>query len=242
MNRGYAFGFLIVLLVVILGMYVAYTGFQASREALRAQATVPVVSEGMSTRPPTRAPATATPTIEVLPTPMPGITVTLTALGPLNPPATEEPVGPAEPTTAAPEQPAAPAATDTPPPPTEAPPEPAATPVSSPAYQFRVAGPPGPDPGNPNCCYIVGTVRDAAGNGLEGVLVKRFNEWNPDVPPAMTKGGAEAGVYDMPIGPESTTWYVMLVDAAGNQISSQVQIQFNLETAGTYRIDWVRTY
>jgi len=235
MNRGYAFGFLIVLLVVILGIYVAYTGFQASREALEAQATVPVVSQGMATRPPTRAPATATPT------PVTGITVTLTAIGPLNPPATEEPAAPAEPTLAAPTEPAIPAATD-PPPPTETPPSPAATPISSPAYQFRVAGPPGPNPNDPNCCYIVGTVRDAAGNGLEGLLVKILNDWNRDIPPAVTKGGGEAGRYDLPVGREAVTWYVMLIDASGNQISSQVQIQFNANVAGVYRVDWMRTY
>jgi hypothetical protein len=37
MNRGYAFGFLIVLLVAVLGLYVAFTGFVSSRDALRAQ-------------------------------------------------------------------------------------------------------------------------------------------------------------------------------------------------------------
>ena len=240
MNRGYAFGFLIVFLVVILGLYVAYTGFQASREALEARATVPVASQGgMATRPPTRVPASPTATIVTLPTPVAGITATLTAVGPLNP--IETAAGPAEPTLPVATEPPAPAATDTPPaPPTEPPPAP--TPVSAPAYQFRVAGPPGPDAGNPNCCYIRGTVRDAAGNGLEGLLVKGFHEWNRDLPPAVTKGGAEAGQYDIPIGRDTVTWYVMIVDAAGSQISSQVQIQVNVEAAGTYRVDWVRTY
>jgi hypothetical protein len=240
MNRGYAFGFLIVLLVVILGVYVAFTGFQASREALQAQATVPVASQGgMATRPPTRVAATPTATIVTLPTPVAGITATLTAVGPLNPPETAEP-GPAEPTMPVATAPPAPAATEMPPmSPTD---PPAPTPISSPAYQFRVAGPPGPDPNDPNCCYIRGTVRDAAGNGLGGLLVKGFHEWNRDIPPAVTKGGAEAGQYDIPTGLNSVTWYVMIVDAAGNQISSQVQIQVNAEVAGTYRVDWVRTY
>ncbi|HSJ52505.1 MAG TPA: hypothetical protein VLC52_02060 [Anaerolineae bacterium] len=241
MNRGYAFGFLIVLLVVALGLYVAYTGFQASRDALEAQATVPIASEGgMATRPPTRTAAAPTATMVTLPTPVAGITATLTAVGPLNPAETAAP-GPAEPTISLPTQPPAPAATEPPPVPATEPP-PAATPVSSPAYQFRVAGPPGPDPNDPNCCYIRGTVRDAAGNGLEGLLVKILNDWNRDLQPAVTKGGAEAGQYDIPIGRDAVTWYVMLVDAAGNQISSQVQIQINADSAGTYRVDWVRTY
>ena len=116
------------------------------------------------------------------------------------------------------------------------------TPISAPAYQFRVAGPPGPDPNDPNCCYIRGTVRDAAGNGLEGQLVKILNEWNRDLQPAVTKGGAEAGQYDIPIGRDAVTWYIMIVDAGGNQISSQVQLQINADAAGTYRVDWVRSY
>ena len=41
MNKGYAFGFLLVLLVFALGMYVAYTGFTSSRAAVRAQPTLP---------------------------------------------------------------------------------------------------------------------------------------------------------------------------------------------------------
>ncbi len=239
MNRGYAFGFLLVLFVVILGLYVALTGFQASREAMQAQATVPVASQGgMATRPPTRAPASPTPTMVTLPTPVPGITATLTAVGPLNPVETA-PAGPAEPTIAVPTEPPAPP-TATEPPPTD--PAPVPTPVSAPAYPFRVAGPPGPDPNDPNCCYIRGTVRDAAGNGLEGVLVKILNDWNRDLQPAVTKGGAEAGRYDIPIGRDAVTWYVMLVDAGGNQISSQVQLQINADSAGTYRVDWVRSY
>lgn len=239
MNRGYAFGFLIVLLVVILGLYVALTGFQASREALEAQATVPVASQGgMATRPPTREPATATATAMSLPPPVAGITVTLTAIGPLTVTETAAP-GPAEPTIVVPTEAPAPTATE-PLPPTEA--APAPTPISSPTYQFRVGGPPGPDPSDPNCCYIRGTVRDAAGNGLEGVQVKIFNEWNRDLPPAVTKSGAEAGQYDIPVGHETLTWYLMIIDAAGNQISPQVQIQYNAETAGIYRVDWVRSF
>jgi hypothetical protein len=113
--------------------------------------------------------------------------------------------------------------------------------VPIPAYPFRLAGPPNADPGYQNCCYILGTVRDAAGNGLEGVQIRAFNEWNT-LPPAPTKGGSEAGKYDIPIGRDVVTWYVMVLDAAGNQISSQVQIQFDPNQANGYRVDWQRTY
>jgi hypothetical protein len=110
-----------------------------------------------------------------------------------------------------------------------------------PAYQFRLAGPPAADPNYPICCYIYGTVRDAAGNGLEGAQVQAYNEWNT-LPPAVTKGGAEAGKYDIPIGRDVVTWYVIVIDGAGNQISSQVQIQYDPNAANAYRVDWRRSY
>jgi len=113
--------------------------------------------------------------------------------------------------------------------------------VPAPAYQFRLAGPPAADPSYQNCCYIFGTVRDAAGSGLEGVQVQAFNEWNT-LQPAVTKGGAEAGQYNIPIGRDLVTWYIVVVDAGGNQISSQVQIQFDPNVANGHRVDWQRTY
>jgi hypothetical protein len=110
-----------------------------------------------------------------------------------------------------------------------------------PAYQFRLAGPPAADPNDQIGCYIFGTVRDAAGNGLEGVQVQASNEWNT-LPPALTKGAAEAGLYDIPIGCDLVTWYIVVVDAGGKQISSQVQIQFDPNIANRHRVDWQRTF
>jgi len=97
------------------------------------------------------------------------------------------------------------------------------------------------DPNYQICCYIYGTVKDAVGNGLEGVQVQAFNEWTT-FPPALTKGGAELGKYDIPIGREVVTWYVRIVDQAGTQISPQVQIQWNPDQANGFRIDWQRIY
>ncbi len=57
-----------------------------------------------------------------------------------------------------------------------------------------------------------------------------------------SKGGVDLGKYDVPIGRDQVTWNIFLVDAAGNQISSQVQIQFDPNVANAYRVDWVRTY
>jgi len=113
--------------------------------------------------------------------------------------------------------------------------------VPAPAYQFRLAGPPTADPGYPACCYIFGTIRDVAGNGLEGVQVQVVNQWtSPAV--AVSKGGVDLGKYDIPIGRDMVTWDIFLVDAAGNQISTKAQIQFDPNIANGYRVDWQRTY
>lgn len=234
MSKGYAFGFLIVILIVILGLYVAFTGFMSSREALRTQsASAPSTGVVQVTTTPTRPAPTPTATMLVIPSPVPGITATLTAVVPTTVveslPPTEPPPPPTEPPPARP--------TDTPTP-FAAPP----TPVPpAPAYQFRLAGPPTADPNYQICCYIYGTVRDAAGNGLEGIQVQASNEWNT-LPPAVTKGGAEAGQYNIPIGREVVTWYVIVLDATGNQISSQVQIQYDPGVANGYRVEWQRGY
>jgi hypothetical protein len=111
-----------------------------------------------------------------------------------------------------------------------------------PAYLFRLASPPAADPSYPICCYIVGTVRDAAGNGLEGIQVQASNEWIAPLR-AVTKGGAEAGMYDIPISNKDvSTWYLVVLDAAGNQNSPQVQIQYDPASANSFRVDWSRSY
>jgi hypothetical protein len=229
MNRGYAIGFLLVLLVVVLGLYVAFTGFMSSRAALRAQPTSPPSTRVVQV---TRGPTpTVTTAILVVPTPAPGNTLTPTLPVPAS--ATAPP--PTQPPAATATQASAVRPSDTPASPVQPP-----TPDSSP-YQFRLAGPAAPDPNYAICCYLFGTIRDAAGNGLEGVLVQAFNEWN-NLPPAPTKGGGEAGQYNIPIGRDVVTWYVIIVDANGNPISTQVPIAFDPDVANGFRIDWQRTY
>jgi hypothetical protein len=240
MNKGYAIGFLIILLVLVLGLYVAFTGFVSSRDALHAQSpAVPDTVLVQATSPPTVPPPTPTATELVIPTPLPGITATLTAVAlpsPTESTAPSESVAPTEPPSVPPTQAPPALPTDTPAPVAQPP-----TPVSAPAYQFRLAGPPVADPAYPICCYIFGTVRDANGIPLEDVLVQASNEWNT-LAPAPTKGGGEAGQYNIPIGRDVVAWYLMVVDAGGNLISSQVQIQFDPTVANGYRVDWQRTY
>lgn len=227
MSKGYAFGFLIVLLIVLLGLYVAFTGFMSTRDALRAQATpVPTDQVGQVTRAVTQIAPTPTPTIMALPSYIPLITDTVTA-SPTPPPTAEPSVTP---------KPTRPASTPRPTtPPTQRPP---ATPVET--FPFRVLSTQ-PDPGRPGCCYIFGTIRDAQGNLLEGVLIQASNKWTT-LPPATSKGGSETGQYDIPIGQDKLTWYVVLVDASGKPISRQAVVNFDSSVAGWYRVEWQRTY
>ncbi len=227
MNKGYAFGFLVVLLIVVLGMYVAISGFRSARDAGLAQVTAePVDQSVQATRLPTRLPATPTPTLFLIPTPLPALTATVAP----------EPTAPSE---TAPEPPPPTALPDyTPLPAPTQPPQPPPTP--QPAFQFRVLST-RPDASRGGCCYIFGTVRDAQGNPLEGVLVRASNQWS-SLPPASTKGGADLGKYDIPIGTDKVTWYVAIVDAAGNRISTEAVVEFDVGIAGQFQVDWQRTY
>ena len=243
MVKGYAFGFLLILLVMALGFYVAYSGFMSSRDALQEQqASEPtkVADAARTPRAPTRMPS-ATPTGEdsAIPTPILGITLTLTSAAPLEegqpestdvPPAVESPEAPS-PAATVPDEPG-PTATVAPQPPTPAP---------IPSYQFRLAAPPAPNPEEPSCCYIRGTVRDAVGNGLEGIQVYVFNEWN-QLPLTPTKGGVDLGQYNVPVSHEALTWYMYLADAGGTQISTQTSIPFDPSVANGFRVDWQSTY
>ena len=258
MNKGYAFGFLLILLVLILGFYVAYTGFVSGRETLRAQRPPEGAAQeaGATSISSTRSVLEITPAQNVTPTvppeqgqvPTQGLTTTLTitpAVQPAELPTTPTIQPPAVPTsqptpTAVP--PVQPATTTTVPASASgtAPAQPP-TPIAAPAHQYRLAGPPAANPDYPICCYIYGTVQDDAGNGLEGVSVQVANEWNPPIV-AVTKGGGEIGNYDIPINASVVNWEIALVDVAGNQISTKVQIQFDATAENGYRVDWQRTY
>ena len=238
MNKGYAVGFLIILLVLGLGMYVAYTSFVSSREAWQAQRTTPA-----NTRVEHLVQPSSTPLPPLSLTPTVGLTVTVpitVSVVTSTPPATVQAPPATEPPAPAPTQPT-PALLPTNTPAPQAPPP---TPAPAVTYQFRLAGPPAGDPNyipGSGLCYLFGTVRDAAGGGLEGVQVQALNEWNT-LSPATSKAGAEAGHYDIPISCDKVTWYVVVLDGAGEQISTKVQVPFDPNVANSFRIDWQRTY
>jgi hypothetical protein len=237
MNKGYAFGFLIVLLVVILGLYVAFTGFTASREMLRAQAmSAPVTKVAQATRPSIGPSSTVTASLVLIPTPVSGIISPTFTVSVNVPEPSSAPTKPAQPATRVPTEPPPAQPSRTPVAPSQPP-----TPVPVSSYPFRLAGPPAGDPSYPACCYILGTIRDAAGNGLEGIQVQVANAWTQPLM-AASKGGADLGNYDLPIGRDVISWDIFLVDASGNKISPKAQIQFDPKIANAFRVNWQRTY
>jgi len=89
---------------------------------------------------------------------------------------------------------------------------------------------------------IYGWVRDAQGENLEGVRVRVSDQWG-NVAEAISKGGEEAGYYDMVRGMEAVTWRVVVVDGAGNPLSPVVTIEPVQDSVGCwYQLDWQRTY
>ncbi len=133
--------------------------------------------------------------------------------------------------------------------PVVAPPPPEPTSMDTPitAYQFLPDGPARPDmsfpcPGCPKApAYIVGTVRDAGGNPLEGVRLVCYNEWyRSDA--IESKGGNDAGRYDFIINQSPATWYVVVLDEANRPISPEAAVNFDPGVAGRYILDWRRTY
>lgn len=127
------------------------------------------------------------------------------------------------------------------------PPEPTSTDTPTTAYQFLPDGPARPDmsfpcPGCPKApAYIVGTVRDAGGNPLEGVRLVCYNDWyRSDV--IGSKGGSDIGRYDFIINQAPATWYVVVLDEADRPISPEAAVDFDPLVAGRYIQDWRRTY
>lgn len=241
-------GFLIIILIVVLGLYVAYTGFVSSRETLRAvptsEATVGL-GQVASTR------IARTRTVAAIEMASPAVGVEMTATVSVTPALTMAAmaVSPEPELTSVPTaRPSATIAsqaiaTDVPAAQPAATPEEGsapATPAPAVLQQFRLGGPPAADADYPICCYIYGTVRDAAGNGLEGVRVQASNEWTP-LAEALTKGGSEIGSYDIPINLAVVNWEIVIVDAAGTQISSKVPVQFDANVANGFRVDWQRS-
>jgi hypothetical protein len=218
-NRGYTFGFLVALVVVAGGLYLAFTALSGMlrQPGPVAGATVAAspTAEIAPTLPATQAPG-ATDTPFVVPTP---IIPTSTPVPPTSTPRPRATRPPASPTPVAP-------------PPTPVP--------TLPSFPFRSLGVQ-PEAVDSGCGLLYGYVQDAAGQRLEGVRVKAYNEWL-EIPPSPSKGGVDLGKYDLILGEQPVTWYIVVVDVAGNPLSGQAILTWNRDEACRYRLDWQRTY
>ena len=84
--------------------------------------------------------------------------------------------------------------------------------------------------GFPNCgtTYLRGYVRDAGGNGVNGMAIKSWNDWGNEHVAGSRNYQNSDGYWDRLIGSgiRAGKWYVALVDGSGNIASDTVTINF----------------
>ena len=224
-SKYHAIAFLVVLAIVCLGAYVAV-------DAILSGGRTPLISL-----------ATSTPTRLIIPG------SDQTGVAPGSPIATDTPFVPPTPAvpTATPVLPTptpvpatlTPVLVDATPTPTETLSEPTSTPPGG--YQYMPDGPVRSECGKPSA-LIYGWIRDTEGENLEGVRIRVSDQWG-NVAEAISKGGNEAGYYDVVRGMETVTWEVVVIDEGGNPLSPVVPIEPVQEIASCwYQLDWQRTH
>ena len=227
-SKYHAIAFLVVLAIVCLGAYVAV-------DAILSGGRTPLIS--LATPTPTRLTIPEGDQTMVAPGPIPTDT-------PVVPPTpavpTATPVLPTPTPVPATPTPVTVAATPTP---TETPGGPTSTPAPPTppgGYQYMPDGPVRSECGR-SAALIYGWVRDAQSENLEGVRVRVSDQWG-NVAEAISKGGDEAGYYDVVRGMETVTWWVVVVDEVGNPFSPVVTIEPVEGASCWYQLDWQRSY
>lgn len=93
--------------------------------------------------------------------------------------------------------------------------------------------------------YLRGEVRDRAGRPLEGVRIKAYDIWG-NVFYSISKGGVDSGKWDIVLGPTPNIWHVVVVDAAGQELSSVAVVPHHQEgpfqDACVHIINWRRAW
>jgi len=93
--------------------------------------------------------------------------------------------------------------------------------------------------------YIKGVVRDRQGNPLEGVRIKAYDLWGNEVI-ITSKGGVDIGKWDIVLGPTENIWNVVILDAAGQEISPVAVVPHHQESdfknACTHIVNWRRAW
>ncbi|NPV09029.1 MAG: hypothetical protein HPY83_13830 [Anaerolineae bacterium] len=120
--------------------------------------------------------------------------------------------------------------------------EPPSPTPTRPAYLFVPAG--APTMAEDRGCFVgavFGYVKDERGNPLPGVQLRVYDPWNHNFP-AITKQPPDTGYYDVILGTGPATYYVVVVDSLGNQISPVVEVQHREGAKGCwYQVDFLRT-
>lgn len=124
-------------------------------------------------------------------------------------------------------------------------PTPAVTAATARAFPFALQGPVRHDNECPGQ-YIMGTVRDSAGNPLAGVTVRMEDEHGNSATQVSKSSPGEIGRYNFVLTGEPRRIYVWIVDEGGNPISPRVEILHLLPNSGyeaftCHYIDWQRT-
>lgn len=223
-SKYHTIAFLVVLAIVCLGAYLAV-------DAILSGGRTPLIS--LATPTPTRLTIPGSDQTAVAPgspiatdTPFVPPTPAVPTVTPISPTPTSMPATPT------------PIPMATTPTPTEMPGEPISNPPGE--FQYMPDGPVHSECGR-SSALIYGWVRDAQGGKLEGVRVKVSDQWG-NVAEAISKGGNEAGYYDIVRGMEAVTWEVVVIDGAGNPLSPVVTIEPVQETTSCwYQLDWQRT-
>lgn len=93
--------------------------------------------------------------------------------------------------------------------------------------------------------YIRGIVQDRAGNPLEGVRIKAYDIWGNEVF-STSKGGVDVGKWDIVLGPTDNIWHVVVVDAAGQELSPVAVVPHHqegpFEDACVHIVNWRRAW
>jgi len=252
MSKVSAIAFVAVLIFVVVAGYLVYTNIRDDLQGpeivtprVEQSPTVVVVEEITDT--PVLPTETPLPVGTV--TPVPSATVTevipTSTLSPTSPPAgpTIQVVTPTKPPTITPRS-----GTKTPTPADGTSPTtgPTSTATLSSLYTFYLDG--GVVHDMETSCvaqYIRGMVWNKAGDPLEGVRLKAYDLWGNEVV-TTSKGGAEAGKWDIVLGGTENIWKVVILDAAGLEISPVAVVPHHQEDefkgACVHIVNWRRAW
>lgn len=93
--------------------------------------------------------------------------------------------------------------------------------------------------------YIRGMVRDRQGQPLEGIRIRAYDLWGNEAF-TRSKGGPDAGKWDVVLGSTENIWHVVILNDAGDEISPVAVVPHHQEgpfkDACAHNVDWRRSW